>query len=945
MVERQRSSCRRRRAGRPGRLIAGLCAALFAATSVQAQQPIVTVGVTHPAGLTRLLVDSPGLILTAPTATTWVYQPAGRFQLLTGQNVPGGGNPFVGGDENRNIASMVVPGPSWDTYSFTSKVTLSIDGQLIDPYALMFNQTPQSDPANLSIWWPQDIVAGTRDVTGTMLVPIGGTVPTPGEPNVRLKLGFTLIHDAVMLEYIVYNDTASTLQVGLRTMIDALFGGTSGMDGSYIVLDDGSVINSETKIPDVQNPSLVMPKTWVSYDNPDSPLVAVRGTLDGAEVHSSSIASEAAGLPDEIQFGQLRNIGLTGGYDFTPNPNASLLNEDWAYGVKWEERPLLPGQSRRYVTYYGLGAASVDYDPPYALAAYAPPKLRVMTGDDPSTPEVESYYLADLSGQSPFPLTALLDNFGPAPLINASVRISLPAGLELSPATQPHTISLGVINRNQAPLPQAQWTVRATALRPGRAEVKFTGPAGKVVTRTINIPAIPIISALPSAVGLEMVSVPYDFINSDASNVFGSLSDSVYPGGQVALWRWDPTTAEYKTYPDPWTGNISPGTGYWLLNGNREDVVLPPTATPLPANQTHAVPLLAGWNQIGNPFVVPVRFDKVRVIGPQGAEWSMDEAITRGLLLPVLYSYDAEANEYTWSTSMQLTEVIPYQAYWVLAYSDITLLFPPPTLFAPASSAPSVAAQSSGGDGWQVGLQVAAAGQVRRARSFGVAAASSDGMDLSDVPCPPKVLQAGPELDAFFTMSGDESGTRYLVDMRSERQGEQVWDFTVTTEAAGVPVSIRWPSLSAELPSELTATLEDVSAGRKTYMRTSNGYTYNSGTGGARRLRVVVRARASATLGLMGVTCSATDVGGVAVTYTLSAPAKVDVEVRNIAGRVVHRAASGKDSPEGQNTVVWSGVDKYGTRVPGGLYVVQVTARSAETGESMSVIRTARIVR
>ena len=954
LVEQQRSSYRSRETARPRQWAYVTCVALLVAGVAHAQT--YAIEVTHPAGLTHLLVADSALIQVGTTGTppqpTYVYRPAGRFQLRTGATVATGGNPLVAGDEDRSIASAVVAGADWSLLDFTSKVTLSVDyqqgtgpGGRFDIHDLMYGQSETTDPAQLPVWWRQALASGTRDVSGIAYLDPTGADPVGGAPMLEVRHNFTLVHDAVMLEYVVRNNTPSAHDVGLRMMIDALFGGGSNRDGSAIVLDDGSVISTEAIIPDPTNPSLVMPNTWVSYDDPDNPLVVVRGTVEAAEVHDAGIATESAGPPDEIGFGQYRNIGMTNQFDFVPNPGAALAGEDWAYAVKWQERLLQPGQSRRYVTYYGLGAASVDYDPPYALAGYAPAKLAVATGDDPSTPEVEAYYLTDLAGRSPFPVTALLDNFGAAPLINASVRMSLPSGLELWPDTQPRTISLGVVNRNQAPLPQAQWMVRATAVRPGRVEIKFTGPAGKVVNRTINIPAIPVISALPSLVGLEMVSVPYEFVSSDASNVFGSLTDSVYPGGQVALWRWDPRTAEYKTYPDPWTGNISPGKGYWLLNENREDVVLPATATPLPTNQTCAVPLLAGWEQIGNPFVVPVRFDKVRVIGPQGAEWSMADAITRGLLLPVLYSYDADANEYTWSTSMQLTELVPYQAYWLLAYSDITLLFPPPTLFAPASSAQGVAAQRGGGDGWQVGLQVAAAGQTRTGRSFGVAEGASDGMDPSDVPCPPKILQTGPGLDAYFTMAGDNRGTGYLADMKAERQGEQVWDFTVTTEAAGVPVTIRWPSLSAELPGELAAMLEDVSAGRKTYMRTSTGYTYNSDTGGARRLRVVVRPRASVTLGLMGVTCAATDAGGLAVTYSLSAAAKVDVEVRNIAGLVVRRVVSGKDSPEGQNTVAWNGVDKHGTRVPAGLYVVQVTARSDQTGQSMSVVRTARIVR
>jgi hypothetical protein len=955
-VERQGNRWSRIAARQLARWACVLCAATVVAGIARAQTN--TVEVNHPAGLTRLLVAAPTTVAVGTTGgttprPTYVYRPAGRFQLWTGPNVAVGGNPLIPGDEDRPIASDTTTG-TWSLLDFTSKVTISVDSEqaivagttyLFDLHDLMQSQTPDADTANLVVWWPQPMTAGARDVTGTAYLPLSAAAPGPGEDMLRIRHGFTLVHDGLMLEYTIYNDTAVTHKVGLRTMIDARFGGASPQDGTHIVLDDGSVILTEAVIPDPSSPGETIPDTWVSYDDPDDPLVSVRGTLEGAEVHNARIATESAGLPDEIAFGRYANIGMTNQFDFVPNAGAALTGEDWAYAVKWQEEDLGPGQSRRYVTYYGLGAAAVDYDPPCALAAYAPAKLQVMSGDDASTPEVETFYLADTAGASPFPVTAMLDNFGAGPLINASVRISLPSGLELSPDTQPRTISLGVVNRNQSPLPQAQWTVRATALRPGRAEIKFTGPMGKVVARTISIPAIPIITPLPSQLGLEMISVPYEFMISDASNVFGSLSDSPNVGGPVTLWRWNQSVSDYSAYPDPWTANISPGNGYWLLNQNRETVVLPATAQTVATSQSYGVSLQAGWDQIGNPFVVPIAFDQLRVIGPQGVEWSLDEAIGRGLLLPVLYAYDAEENEYTWATSMQDAELVPYQGYWLLSYADITLLFPPPTLFALASGVASAAGPQCETEGWRVSLEVAAAGATCRGRSFGVAAAADDGVDLADVPRPPAALRVGPALDAYFTMGASFKGAPYLVDTKADGQGERAWSFTVFSEAVGAPVTIGWPSLSEQLPSDLIATLEDVSAGRSTYMRTSAAYTYEPGAAGARHFRIVVRPRARASLGLMGVTCAQAEGGRMALTYALSAPARVDVEVRNIAGRMVRRVAADRDCPAGQNTLVWDGADERGTRVPAGRYLVRVTARSPETGESISVVSTAHMWR
>ncbi|MGC9316618.1 MAG: FlgD immunoglobulin-like domain containing protein [Armatimonadota bacterium] len=896
--------------------------------------------VNHPAGLTRMLVDIPALINVGDADDPeYIYQPAGRFQLRTGANVAVGGSPLVAGDEDRPIASLETGAPDWDLTQFTSKITVSVDGVRFDPYDLMFNQTEQADPADLPIFWTQDLVAGARDVVGEVLVPLLTEVPEDDSPNVRVRMNYMLVHDGVMLDHIVYNDDSVAHNIGLRVMVDTLFGATA-RDGSSIVLDDGTVITNEVRIPDPDDPTVAMPGRWVAHDDPSDPLVSVSGTLVGAEVTDAGIASQSGGEPDEIAFGQLRNIGNTNQFDFQPNPRAALVDEDWAYAVKWEERTLQPGQSRRYVTYYGLGAAAVDYDPPYALAAYAPSQLQVQQGDDPATPETEDYYLTDPDGNSVFDVVAMLDNFGSSPLTNASVRISLPEGLELYPETQPRTIALGVVTRNQSPLPMAQWTVRATATRPGTAEISVTGPLGKVVRRQINIPAIPVIPARVSATGLEMLSVPYEFTNSDASNVLGSLSDSVFPGGPVGIWRWHPDLGEYFTYPEPFVANIELGEGFWLLNQNRETVVLPRTATQAPTTQSFTYPIMQGWNQIGNPYVVPMRFDQVGVVGPQGMQWTIQEATQRGLILPVLYAYDPELNEYTWESSLQRAALVPFEGYWLLAYRDVSLVFPPPSLFAPAGV--DTAAGSSS-DGWRVGVEVSCAGRTRAARYLAVAPSAEDGVDPRDVPCPPEALSTEPKLDAYFTIGDD--GARYVVDTRSEAAGPAEWELTVVAEAPGAPVTLRWPNLSSELPENLVATLTDLDAGRQTYMRTSNSYTYNSHTGGERHFRITVRPGAEATLGLTAAAGPAGGGQGVEIVYTLSSTAEVDVQVRNIAGRVVRNLAQNRQAMEGQNTLVWNGVSDSGTAVPAGTYLVQVTARSPETGEEMSVIRTATIGR
>jgi len=84
--------------------------------------------------------------------------------------------------------------------------------------------------------------------------------------------------------------------------------------------------------------------------------------------------------------------------------------------------------------------------------------------------------------------------------------------------------------------------------------------------------------------------------------------------------------------------------------------------------------------------------------------------------------------------------------------------------------------------------------------------------------------------------------------------------------------------------------------------------------------------------------------GGAQVAFTLSAPASVDVEVLNLAGRPVAKAATGRACEAGMNTVLWSGMSAAGTRVPAGTYLVRIAARTAE-GAKAEALATLRIER
>ncbi len=903
-----------------------------------AQGQILTV--THPGGLTTLLVENPIVVtwLDAALVTHFWEVPGCRFALMTGPTAPIGGNPTISGDENRYIASVPTTsvGPPPSTYtSFTSKLTISISGKYYDLHALGASAPDVTGSNPLWDYWPVPAVAGKRDVTAIGAVPIDDPDPTKATQFVRVQHGYTLIGDALRIEHIVTNTTTAPVPVGIRVLVDGCFGGGNNLDGQSLVLPDGRVIDTAAKLPDALTPKI--PSTWLMFDNPSNPLVVVRGTLDGEEVHDPGAANETGGLPDEVAWGLFRDMGADAQWDFTPSKVEVLQDEDWAYSVKWQEKDLNPGVSRRYVTYYGLGASTSNYDPPYALMAYAPGSLVAHSSGTPSSGV--TYTLTDSQGRSPFPVYAYADNFYAAPILDAAVRISLPAGLELDPVTQPQTLSLGTLKHND--LKSVSWTVRATAARPGIATVNFIGPDAKTVQRRINIPALPILTPLTSPLGIEMVSIPYTFSDTDAQHVFGSLGD-LHAGGANALIRYNPGTSGYVWFPDPFVTNISPGNGYWLLNTTRAPVVLPTDAMPLPTDVAASVNVQAGWNQIGDPFTSSLFLNTVQVIGPSGQQLTLADAVDQGMLLPTLFWYDAANEEYAWNTEVGQTRMDPYYGYWVYCQDDVTLLFPPPNLLAPAAvkPAPRPAAPEKGA--WTVALSVSGGGRVRGQRCFGESPTAKATVDAHDVLAPPTCMSTkGVQLSAELVRPS--TGMRFMRDVRPAG-GTQEWELDVTTSAAGQPITVAWPDLSA-VPGDLSLTLQDLTTGERRYMRTTNSYVYRAdATGGPRKFKITVQPRAGHVA--LVTTASVKPVaGGASFVYSLAADAAVDLQVRNLSGVVVRQVSSGKVCAAGVNTQPWDGRNTAGLRVPNGVYLCTITARSPETGEQHTLVRSFQLAR
>ena len=153
-----------------------------------------------------------------------------------------------------------------------------------------------------------------------------------------------------------------------------------------------------------------------------------------------------------------------------------------------------------------------------------------------------------------------------------------------------------------------------------------------------------------------------------------------------------------------------------------------------------------------------------------------------------------------------------------------------------------------------------------------------------------------------------------------------------------------WPDLNSVVPKDVKLVLEDPATGRTVYMRTAAAYTFDSGSGGVRALRVRAISDVSQVLALSGVRAQSASQRGAVVTFSVTRACQADVEIRNISGIRVRKLGSVNAEPGAPASLAWNGVSETGAKVPAGQYLVCVTARS-DDGQVVQGIRALQIGR
>lgn len=463
--------------------------------------------------------------------------------------------------------------------------------------------------------------------------------------------------------------------------------------------------------------------------------------------------------------------------------------------------------------------------------------------------------------------------------------------------------------------------------------------------------------------GLRMISIPVALrpMYGETPTVFG-------PGvGMRNLAWYDPAVGNYIYLPDeaPLAYDpiyqSAPSFAPSLARVNGDDAILSPAGLGLWSNLSGETPLqlsgdvllnessyeLAlskGFNMIGSPYTYSVTMQSL-MVKYQGKTYTLDQAVSKKLVAPVLYSWfydEADSSRSSYQTRPMSSAVLdPFAGYWIYIYAGstdasdrVSVLFQPTPTVRAATASPAAAVARPSDTNWQLSLIARAADQGAGTVVVGVNGNASNLVDVtSDRFAPPPA----PRGISLVSIAGDNS-LPLMEDFRAPGAGvSRTWNLQLSGKA-GVPITITWPDLT-QVPRSSSVLLRDTVTGETRYLRTLSAHTVMlSPEESSRQLTLTVTPGGVGAMQIISLQPRpGRTTGEFAITCQLSQDAQVSAVIRTMSGKLIRKMTM-TPSANRQATLLWDGCDEAGRPVPASTsYQCEVQAVS-ETGQSSRAV-------
>lgn len=212
-----------------------------------------------------------------------------------------------------------------------------------------------------------------------------------------VKSSTTGLFDSVQIKYLVENVDQKDHKLGLRTVLDTMLGQN---DGAPFRIGNDAVTNDKIYY------AKQLPQFWQAFDSLSNPTVTSQGSFKGPGVTT----------PDQVKFADWGSMA-DGVWDFDFNPGEDFTRKgeyeiDSAAALYWVPETLAAGESRSYITNYGLGGITIV--PGLLSLGITSPAEVILDAPDKT-----------------IPIVAYVENTSEIVAKNVKINIQLPQSLEV----------------------------------------------------------------------------------------------------------------------------------------------------------------------------------------------------------------------------------------------------------------------------------------------------------------------------------------------------------------------------------------------------------------------------------------------------------------------------------------------------------------------------------
>ncbi|MFN2341685.1 MAG: hypothetical protein ABR547_10505, partial [Halanaerobium sp.] len=209
-----------------------------------------------------------------------------------------------------------------------------------------------------------------------------------------VKSSTTGLADSAQIQYRITNEGNEEEKIGLRVMLDTMLGEN---DGAPFRLGEDTISNDKLFY------DKELDDFWQAFDSVSDPQVTSQGSFIGPDVTT----------PDRVYFSDWGSLA-DGVWDFDFNPGQDFMRKgeyeiDSAMAMYWVPEKIEPGETKTYITKYGLGGITI-VPGILSLGVTSPAEVTL-----------------DNNNQS-FPVVAYLENTSEIEAKDVSLDIELPDG-------------------------------------------------------------------------------------------------------------------------------------------------------------------------------------------------------------------------------------------------------------------------------------------------------------------------------------------------------------------------------------------------------------------------------------------------------------------------------------------------------------------------------------